>query len=342
VRYFVFIIYLVFTFACNSNKDKAELRFSRFKHKAVLKSTILDLPYKGRHPGRIFAKFDSLIVFHNIYALDSLFSVYSINKSSNQLSPTVRFATVGGAEDEISQSGFAYFDKINNAVWINDSGKRQVIKYDLKNINNGRLQIPSSVVKFPQDIGLLMFFGIEDDHAIVAQTFDNPNHSIVRIIDSLQFHVPHILDKSTDLGDFFSQYYYFFGLHENKKKAIIAYANYEVVRIIDINSWQYITLYGPNKQQLEDHDLSHNIYRGPIVAKGNYIFVPFVNKPKNSGFLNLAETIHVFSLDGKPFAHLKLPDPIYSFDVDLNEKRIYAAVEDENETFVYYELPDFF
>jgi hypothetical protein len=334
IRNYLLIIFSCFAlFGCsNSNLDE------HGDYKEInLKSEIININPHYYGKGYQFDISNDTLIILNGYAIDTLFHVYNL-KTSQLIG---KFGNIGDAPFQVSAPGSFYWKKESNKIIIADNSSLNLKEFKiLEALKNDDYK--PTIINHPQNLAVV-FFQPLNDSSFVTRQLDQTDDLL------LTFNQDEIIDtigKWYDnedpiiLFDKFQQYYYINNKHPSKNKFVASYFNYDVIQIVDAETGETIIVKGPAKISYKKSKSEFLGYRW-VETSENYIYASYIGEFSNndSNTSQYSKEIHVISWEGEHIAKLELDIPFRFFNVNEEQKVIYALADDDYGNFVKFRLP---
>lgn len=334
---FSLICISVISLKCQKNKIV-------FPRKFDLQAEIITIP-SVNNP-RYIRIIDSCLIIVESAAVPNFIKVFR-KDSFIYLSSAGR---LGKGPGEIVNPAIICVDRENRRVWCPDWGKNKIWLFPLDSILQNSNYLPTFSVPIPLKSKPLRNLTIYNQDIFAFPSFSIfisfLNHS-GEVIDSMGIKNPFEIDfwDKTSLADL----PYIFTFKHDRTKVFIASLSKNFIGGIDFNGEKQFTINGPqikNKVILSNWDKIGTYAQ--LVSDEQYVYCLYSGKVRGI-FLKeqlkydpqYPDKIHVFDWDGNPVALIQLEYPLFFFDLDNEENKIFGIDPKMRPSIICYELPDF-
>ena len=290
--------------------------------------------------------YDSLLIITNPPENPRIIHIF--NKNSHEFIGSA--GKIGKGPSEINVPGLSCIDKVNGNIWIRDMGLQKMFKFPIAAILSNPNFMPTESVAIPDGKFFISFrttpqgnFSFSNPDQKIFISFFNTNGKWLKDKD-----IPDKLQENGKVDEKNRMYSanYLYTEHPDGDKWIIAYRFKDILAVIDSMGELKWKIQGPdriNQVPNIDNQSIRSTYE-QIVCNGKFIFGLYSGLKKIESkdgeiFYNYPRKIHVFDLNGNPFALINLTHSVVWFDYDYEFNRI-VTFSPETGGVVYYALPE--
>ncbi|MDR2139627.1 MAG: TolB-like 6-bladed beta-propeller domain-containing protein [Tannerella sp.] len=339
---------------CDSNeyieiKDAVIFNDKSFKEVKMLSHTDIDTEFIG-NPVRM-TKVDTFL-----YIVDSsIDSVVHLFDVKNNLYRGLMVGR-GTGPNELLSSGYVHPSPDNQFVWLYDITGRQWVKYGKANV--GKISVMTEKIRFVKDTFATMT--VEDpvwisDSLFVCvnlNSFKERFYFFDRQLKHKPVYNPRFSFKKNApdfvLNEMFS---ILLNVKPDKSKIVLGGRYFDCLEVYHSSGILSTLTKGPEKGFNFNYDRQRSYARGAMIkspetrraylclkSTDERIYALYSGKEKQdvSNYSN-SDVVFTFDWEGKPLTKYVLDCQIISFDVDENNKKIYAIREPEK-SIIYFDL----
>lgn len=337
MKHSLLILLLILPFlSCRFNKDKYEqastFELNDFQTQKDLKSNKLEFDSLIMHPMDLIV-YDSLLITVES-GKDKIFHIYNINKKIHINQCISR----GQGPEDMLQPEFMNSDQ--KSVRIIDLATSIVFEYDLNDFITNQQPKPKKRTKLEKQIFLT---AQQVNNEIIGASYMDDNRLYVFDLDGKKIkniiNYPTRTTQQTEVEKA-DAYYMKFITNETNKIALCYYLT-DLVEIYNLDGVLEKRLHGPEQFFSHFKEYQDGKYVGASPVKGlnrdaymcprnvgNEFFVLYngegIDIPNHTTSCN---QMFSFTWDGTPQKIFNLDDPIFSFNVDSKNKKIYGISE---------------
>ena len=331
---FFAVMLLMMAFVSCADKDGYEKadRFGRddFKEVRALKGRTLEFDTPILRP-RDLQILDSVLVVID-YNEEKLFHLYDLNTMTKMGARVVS----GGGPNDMLRPKFVKGD--SDMLCAYDLASSRIVWFDIPDFVSKEAAIVSKSVNTDNPLfgdvvmhgGKLLSCAYESDE-FQLRAFDENGKSTGEMLPYPVSHISYTPDEQRDA-------YYMNFISDGKERIAVFYSMTDLFEVYDNTGRLLTRKHGPDcffpifkevhdgdvVTSVPDDDQTRDAYFSPR-SVGDKLFVlydgDFLNDPNNDGSCS---TLFVFSWDGELEMQYQLDDPIYSFNVDAKNRKIFG------------------